>query len=62
MLAAMKHMFEMKRTKFSSGVKFKDDLSIIKARHGMLLSPFTENVKMKVVAAYSKTCKVVNES
>ena len=58
---AIKHLFEMKRTKFSS-VKFNDDLFIVEARHGMWISPFTENVKMKVVATGSKTCKVKVES
>lgn len=51
----------MKRTKFSS-VRFNDDLFIVEARHGMWISPFTENVKMKVVATSSQTCKVVVES
>lgn len=58
---AVKHLFEMRRTKFSS-VKFNDDLFIVEARHGMWISPFTENVKMKVVATSSQTCKVVVES
>ena len=58
---AVKHLFEMKRTKFSS-VKFNDDLFIVKARHGMWISPFTENVTMKVVATSSQTCRVVIES
>lgn len=58
---AIKHLFEMKRTKFS-GVKYNDDLFIVEARHGAWISPFTENVKMKVVATSSKTCKVAIES
>ncbi len=57
---AIKRLFE-KRTKFSS-VKCNDDLFIVEARHGMWLSPFTENVKVKVVATSSHTCKVVVES
>ena len=57
---AIKRLFD-KRTKFSS-VKFNDDLFIVEARHGMWISPFTENVKMKVVATSSQTCKVVVES
>lgn len=57
---AIKRLFD-KRTKFSS-VKFHDDLFIVEARHGMWISPFTENVKMKVVATSSQTCKVVVES
>ena len=55
---AVKHLFEMKQTKFSS-VKYNDDLFIVEARHGAWISPFTENVKMKVVATSSQTCKVV---
>lgn len=58
---AIKHLFEMKHTKFSS-IKYNDDLFIVEARHGMWISPFTENVKMKVVATSSQTCKVVIES
>lgn len=57
---AIKRLFE-KRTKFC-GVKCNDDLFIVEARHGMWLSPFTEKVKMKVVATSSQTCKVVVES
>lgn len=51
----------MKRTKFSN-VKYNDDLFVVEARHGAGISPFTENVKMKVVATSSQTCKVVIES
>ena len=58
---AVKHLFEMKHTKFSS-VKFNDDLFIVEARHGAWISPFTENVKMKVVTTSNQTCKVVVES
>ena len=58
---AVKHLFEMKQTKFSS-VKYNDDLFIVEARHGAWISPFTENVKMKVVATSNQTCKVVVES
>ena len=58
---AVKHLFEMKRTKFSS-VKYNDDLFVVEARHGAWISPFTENVKMKVVATSSQTCNVVIES
>ena len=57
---AVKHLFD-KSTKFSS-VKCNDDLFIIEARHGLWISPFSENVKMKVVATSSQTCKVVVES
>lgn len=58
---AVRHLFEMKGTKFSS-VKFDDSLFIVEARHGAWLSPFSENVRMKVVATSSRTCKVVVES
>lgn len=57
---AVKNLFR-KRTKFSS-VKTDDDLFIVEARHGAWLSPFSENVEMKVVATSSQTCKVVIES
>lgn len=57
---AIKRLFE-KRTKFSS-MKCNDDLFIVEARHGMWLSPFTENIKIKVVATSSQTCKAVVES
>lgn len=57
---AVKNLFR-KRTKFGS-VKTDDDLFVVEARHGAWLSPFSENVKMKVVATSSQTCKVVIES
>ncbi len=57
---AVKRLFE-KNTKFSS-VNCNDDLFIVEARHGSWISPFSENVKMKVVATSSNTCKVVIES
>lgn len=56
---AIKRLFDM-RTKFSS-VKFNDDSFIVEARHGIWISPFTENAKMKVVSTSSETCKVVVE-
>ena len=58
---AVRHLFEMKRPKFSS-VKYNDDFFVVEARHGRLLSPFSENVKMKVIATGSRTCRVVVES
>ena len=58
---AIKHLFEMKRTKFSS-VKYNEELLFIEARHGLWISPFTEKVKMKVVATSTQTCKVLVES
>jgi hypothetical protein len=57
---AVKRLFD-KSTKFGS-VKCNDELFIVEARRGLWLSPFSENVKMKVVATSSQTCKVVVES
>ena len=51
---AIKHLFEMKRTQFSS-VKCNDDLCFVEARRGLWISPFSENVKMKVVATGSNS-------
>ena len=58
---AIRHLFQTKRTQFS-GVKFDDDLFVVEARHGAWLSPFSEKVRMKVVATSSTSCKVVVES
>lgn len=58
---AIKHFFETKRTKFSS-IKCDDDLFIVEVRHGMWISPFSENIKMRVVAVSSENCKVTIES
>ena len=57
---AIKRLFD-KSTKFGS-VKCNDDLFIVEARRGLWISPFSENVKMKVVATSSQTCNVVGES
>lgn len=57
---AVKHLFD-KSTKFSS-VKCNDELFIVEARHGMWISPFSENVKIKISATSSTSCKVVVES
>ena len=58
---AIRHLFQTKYTQFS-GVKFDEDLFVIEARHGAWLSPFSEKVRMKVVATGSTSCKVVVES
>ena len=58
---AIRHLFQTKRTQFS-GVKFDDDLFVVEARHGAWLLPFSEKVRMKVVATSSNSCKVVVES
>lgn len=43
-------------------MKCNDDLRFVEARRGLWISPFSENVKMKVVATGSNSCKVVMES
>ena len=58
---AIKHLLQTKRTQFS-GAKFDDNLFVVEARHGAWLSPFSEKVKMKVVATSNTSCKVVVES
>lgn len=58
---AIKRLFEMKRTRFSN-VKCNDELFIVEARRGVWLSPFSENVKMKVAATGNQSCRVVIES
>ena len=57
---AVKNLFS-KQTEFSS-VKCNDDLFIIEARHGAWISPFSEKIKIKVVATSSTSCNVVVES
>jgi hypothetical protein len=57
---AVKNLFR-KRTGFSS-VRCNDDLFVVEARHGAWLSPFSESVKIKVVATGSSTSRVVVES
>lgn len=57
---AVKNLFR-KQTRFSS-VRCNDEQFIIEARHGSWLNPFSEDVKMKVVATSCKTSKVIVES
>lgn len=57
---AVKNLFR-KQTGFSS-VKCNDDLFVIEARHGAWISPFSENIKIKVAATSSTSCNVVVES
>lgn len=57
---AVKHLFE-KQTGFSA-VECNDDLFVVKARRGAWLSPFSESIKVKVVATSNQTCKAVIES
>ena len=58
---AIKNFFSQKSSKFSA-IYCNDDLFVIEARHGILISPFSENVKVKVVASSPESCKVVIES
>lgn len=57
---AIKRLFD-KHIKFSN-IKCNDDLFIVEARHGSWLSPFSENVKVKIVSTSNDTCKVIVES
>lgn len=57
---AVKNLFN-KQTGFSS-VKCNDELLVIEARHGAWLSPFSEQIKIKVAATSGETCRVVIES
>lgn len=57
---ALKRLFG-KQTKFSS-VECNDELFFVEARHGVWLSPFSEKIKVKVVATGSQTSRVVVES
>lgn len=57
---AVKNLFN-KQTGFSS-VKCNDELFVIEARHGAWLSPFSEQIKIKVAATSGETCRVVIES
>lgn len=56
---ALKRLFD-KQTKFSS-VECNDELFFVEARHGAWLSPFSEKIKVKVVAMGSQTSRVVVE-
>lgn len=57
---AAKHFFH--KQKVFSSISYNDELYFVEARHGALLSPFSENVKLKVVATGTQSCKVVIES
>ena len=57
---AVKRLME-RQTGFS-GVRCNDELFFVEARCGLWLSPFSEKVRMRVVATSSTTCKVVVES
>ena len=58
---AVKNLLARKRTKFLA-VKCDDDLFVIEARHGAWLSPFSERVKVRVVASGNETTRVIIES
>ncbi|MCQ2233735.1 MAG: hypothetical protein MJZ24_03215 [Paludibacteraceae bacterium] len=58
--AAVKNLFQ-KQDKFSS-VEYDDILFVVEARHGAWISPFSENIKVKVVATGCDACKVVVSS
>lgn len=57
---AIKHLFSKQPQ--LSGIHYNDDLLYVEARRGMLLSPFSESIKVKVVATSTSSCKVVVES
>ena len=57
---AVKHLFE-KETGFRS-VRCHDEFFVIEARHGGWMSPFSEKIKVKVVATSSQSSRVVVES
>ena len=50
-----------RRTRFSA-VECDDEHFIVEGRRGWLISPFTERVKMRVVATGTQSCKVIIES
>lgn len=49
------------RTRFSA-VECDDEHFIVEGRRGWLISPFTERVKMRVVATGTQSCQVIIES
>lgn len=49
------------RTRFSA-VECDDEHFIVEGRRGWLISPFTERVKMRVVATGTNSCQVIIES
>lgn len=57
---AVKRVFQG-RTRFSS-VECDDEHFTIEGRRGWLISPFTERVKMRVVATGTQSCQVIIES
>ncbi len=57
---AVKRLFE-KETGFRS-VRCHDEFFVIEARHGGWMSPFSEKIKVKVVATSSQSSRVVESS
>ncbi len=57
---AVKRVFHG-RMRFSA-VECDDEHFIVEGRRGWLISPFTERVKMRVVATGANSCKVIIES
>ena len=49
------------RTRFSA-VEFNDEHFIVEGRRGLLISPLSERVKMRVVATGTDSCQVIIES
>ena len=57
---AVKRVFQG-RTRFSS-VECNDEHFIVEGRRGLLISPLSERVKMRVVATGTDSCQVIIES
>lgn len=57
---AVKRMF-YGRTRFSA-VECDDDHFTVEGRRGWLISPFTERVRMRVMATGTRSCQVIIES
>lgn len=57
---AVKSVFRHE-TKFSA-VRYNDDFFVVEARHGAWLSPFSESIKIRVIATGSESCNVIVES
>lgn len=57
---AVKRVFQG-RTRFSS-VECNDEHFIVEGRRGLLISPLSERVKMRVVATDTDSCQVIIES
>lgn len=58
---AVKHLFQTYKTQFTS-LDYDEDLFVLELRRGAWLSPFSEKIKIKVVATGSQTSLVKIES